>query len=77
MAIGSFKQAAAHNHVTTRAFENGYYESGLGLNNLLRFNYVNVAYMGIGAGVFYRYGPYRYNDIIDNFATRVTLSFSF
>lgn len=77
MAIGSFKQAAAHNHVTTHAFEKGYYESGLGLNNLLRFNYVNVAYMGIGAGVFYRYGPYRYNDIIDNFATRVTLSFSF
>jgi len=77
MAVGNFQQAAAHNFVTTQSFQEGYFESGLGLYNLLRFNYADVAYMGLGAGVFYRYGAYRHANAMDNLAVRFTLSFSF
>jgi len=77
MAVGNFQQAAAHNFVTTQSFQEGYFESGMGLYNLLRFNYADVAYMGLGAGVFYRYGAYSHANEIDNLAVRFTLSFSF
>ena len=44
-------------------YRNGYYESGIEINNLLR-----VGYISWGAGIYYRYGPYRLNAVHDNFA---------
>lgn len=59
-----------------RTMEKGYFETGFVLNNLVRFNLMNVAYFGIGAGAFYRYGPYAYDNQLSNFAFKAAFYFS-
>jgi hypothetical protein len=44
-------------------YRKGFFESGFEINNLLRMNYLSF-----GLGIYYRYGPYRLNQISDNFA---------
>jgi len=65
------------NGIVFQSFNKGYFESGVSLRNLVRFNYFNIAFIGFGAGVFYRYGTYQFQDTIDNFALKMDLSFSF
>jgi hypothetical protein len=50
----------------------GYYESGLLVNKL-----VNLRVYTIGIGAFYRWGPYSFNTVGDNFAYKVSLIFPF
>jgi hypothetical protein len=50
----------------------GYYESGLLINNI-----VNLRIYTIGAGVFYRWGPYGFDNVGDNFAYKISLIFPF
>jgi hypothetical protein len=52
-----------------------YLESGLIINNIIRFN-IRMFYLGFGMGAFYRYGSYRYDKISNNFALKLSLSFS-
>lgn len=56
-----------NNHYKTQFnfndYRDGFYESGLEINNLLRMNFLSW-----GAGVYYRYGPYRMSRARDNFA---------
>ena len=58
-------------------FRKGFYESGLGLNNLLRWKYANVAYYGLGGSLFYRYGPYQYDSTGKNLVFRLTFNIVF
>lgn len=44
-------------------YRKGFYESGFEINNLLRMNYLSW-----GIGIYYRYGPYQFSSIHDNFA---------
>ncbi len=57
--------------------DKGYYESGLALDNLIRINVLNLGYLGLGAGVFYRYGHYKKPKEIDNYAFKLRAGFSF
>jgi len=50
----------------------GYYETGLLVNNL-----VNLRLYTIGIGAFYRWGPYSFDKVGDNFAYKVSLIFPF
>ncbi|MBE0647587.1 MAG: carboxypeptidase-like regulatory domain-containing protein [Bacteroidales bacterium] len=50
----------------------GYYETGLLINNL-----VNLKIYTIGIGAFYRWGPYSFDDVGDNFAYKVSVIFPF
>ena len=50
----------------------GYYESGLLVNNL-----INLKLYNIGIGAFYRWGPYSFDKVGDNFAYKVSLMFPF
>lgn len=77
MGVGTLQNSAAHQNIFLQSMDKGYVESGLGLNNLLRIKYVNVAYLGVGASAFYRYGPYQLPNMADNFAYRFNVSFSF
>jgi subtilisin-like proprotein convertase family protein len=77
MGIGTLQNATAHQKIILQSMDKGYVESGLGLNNLLRIKYFNIAYLGVGASVFYRYGAYQLPNFSDNFAYRVNASFSF
>lgn len=65
-----------HEGVEFRTMGRGYFESGLVVKKMLRFNYFNALYLGIGAGVYYRYGPYALPDAADNLAFRLAVSFS-
>ena len=47
-----------------------YYESGVIVDNIL-----NIGIIKIGAGAFYRYGPYSYEKPIDNLVFKVCLYF--
>ena len=52
------------------SMKDGYFESGLILDNVLN---VNVSHIGLGA--FYRYGAYSFDKVIDNFAFKLKISF--
>jgi hypothetical protein len=77
MAVGRFQQRAAHEIGQARGFDEGYLESGIGVHNLLRMNYADVAYIGFGGGLFYRYGPYQFAKASNNLAAKLSLTFSF
>lgn len=51
-------------------------ETGLQLDNVLRMNYLNLGYLGIGAGVFYRYGYYALPNANNNWVFKASFSFS-
>jgi hypothetical protein len=53
-----------------------YLESGLIINNLVRFKLLNIYYIGFGAGTFYRYGYYTLDKTLDNFALKLSISIS-
>lgn len=77
MGIGSLAGTELHQGVDFKTLEKGFFESGLILTNLVRFNYLNVAYLGLGAGAFYRYGNYALPEASDNLVTKLMLTFSF
>jgi len=77
MGIGQLENQGAHTGVTLQDFSKGYIESGIGLNNILRARYVNIAYWGFGGAVFYRYGSYQFAQPSDNLFWRLTVQFGF
>lgn len=54
----------------------GFMESGLIIDNIFRINYVNIGYLGFGAGVFGRYGAYAYEDAEDNLVFKLSMIFT-
>jgi hypothetical protein len=66
-----------HQFITVQDFQRGYFESGLGANNLLRFNYADVAFLGLGGGIFYRWGDYALPRTRENVLFRLNMTFSF
>lgn len=73
---GALSNKNAHDLVNFKTKENGFYESGLQIDNILRMNYVNVAYLGFGVGIFYRYGPSAYSDPVKNTAIKMTMTYT-
>lgn len=68
-------------HVSTqlvfKPFDKGFVESGVGFNNLIRWKYASVAYLGLGGAVFYRYGDYQIPKTSDNLFYRITFNIGF
>ncbi|MFT6849988.1 MAG: hypothetical protein ACJATA_000794 [Sphingobacteriales bacterium] len=54
--------------------EKGFFESGIQFQNLIKFNYLNLAYLGLGTGIFYRWGPYSHENYQDNISVKVTFN---
>lgn len=77
MAYGGLKNISEHQNLVFNTLEKGYLESGLLLNNIFRFTYAKLFYLGIGGGAFYRYGAYTLPNTMDNFAFKFSLSLSF
>lgn len=59
-----------HKGVSMNTMDKGYYESGLLINNLLDLKMYNL-----GLGAFYRYGPYSFDETMDNFAFKISIVF--
>jgi len=71
---GKLSNQAKYDLIDFSTKEKGFFESGLQLNNLIRFNYFKIAYIGIGMGAFYRYGPYANNELKDNVSLNFNLT---
>jgi hypothetical protein len=65
-----------HKMLDFKTEENGLYESGLQIDNIIKLNYLNIAYLGLGAGIFYRYGPTTEIEWKDNLAIKFSMSFT-
>jgi hypothetical protein len=77
IGFGSLKNSQLHQGVEFKTMEKGFFESGLRVDNLLRFNYLNIMYVGIGGGIYYRLGAYAFPTLEENLAYRFRLKFSF
>jgi hypothetical protein len=70
--IGWLQEPERHAGLVIQDMSMGYYETGLVIQDLIKVNLV-----GIGGGVFYRYGPYAFSDQIDNLAFKLSLNIGF
>jgi len=76
MGVGYLTKVEPHQNIAIKTMEKGYLESGLVIDNLIRIPYINFAYIGLGAGIYYRYGAYAFSTLNENFAYRLTLDFT-
>lgn len=73
---GGLSHPEYHEGVTFKTREKGLFETGLQLDNLIKMNYLNVSYLGFGAGMFCRYGPYAKPAFGDNLAFTFSMTFT-
>jgi hypothetical protein len=76
MGWGDLSRPELHELGSINRMNRGYFESGLAIYSLLRFNYLNLGYIGLGIKALYRYGPYTLPNWEDNVAVRLTMKFS-
>lgn len=77
LGYGTLANADQHKNIELKTMEKGFYESGVLVNNLVKLNYYNIAYLGIGGGAFLRYGPYSTPYTEDNLTYKFSLTVSF
>lgn len=73
---GSLSHPEYHQDIEFQTREKGFFETGLQLDNLIRFKYLNVSYMGFGAGMFVRYGPYATGHFSEDVAFTFSVTFT-
>lgn len=66
VAVSDLEHPESHQGLAFRGMQHPYIESGLRIDGL---------FMGLGAGVFYRYGPNALPDQADNFVFKVSATF--
>ena len=77
ISYGTLRNAASHKLLVYKVPEKGLFESGLMIKNIYRRSLFSFAYIGIGGGVFYRYGFYALPKNADNWAFKWGFSISF
>ena len=77
LAFGSLRKPELHQGIDFKTLEKGFFEVGLVVNNILRFNYFNMSYIGLGVGAFYRYGPNALPTFNENKKIQATFTMSF
>ena len=75
--LGRLTNTHLHRDKRLQDMNKGYYESGLVLNDLVRFNLFNLFYFGVGAGAFYQYGHYASTHWQDNLKFKINGNISF
>lgn len=74
---GDLNNPELHKDFDFKTMEKGFFESGLRVDNLVRFNYFNFMYVGVGGGIYIRYGTYAFSTLEENLAYRIRLKFTF
>lgn len=77
IGYGSLDHAAFQKNLQLKVAEKGLFESGLLIKNIYRTSIMNLAYVGFGGGVFYRYGHYALSKAGDNWAFKWGFNISF
>jgi hypothetical protein len=70
MGFGTLEKPELHDAVRVGTLEKGYFESGVGLDNLIVLPVLRSIKLGIGVRAYYRYGSYQLDELKDNFAVR-------
>lgn len=70
--IGWLTQPERHTGLKIQDMSKGFFETGVVIEDLIK---VNI--LGIGGGVFYRYGSYAFSNQIDNLAFKLSLKIGF
>mgnify|MGYP001034948228 CR=1 FL=1 len=77
IGIGSLSNSSNHQFIDFTTKEELFLETGLELQNLLKIPWLDVGYLGLGTGAFYRYGYHNLTKSSDNFAFKFSMGFSF
>lgn len=75
LAFGSAYNRQRHINTNFKPFDKGLFESGIIVDNIVRFIYFKTLYWGIGLGYFYRYGPNSLPTFNDN--SNISIGFKF
>ena len=74
MGWGALSQKDWHSTISFNTKEKGFNESGIKLDNLFKLEYLDIAYIGLGVGIYYRY---RSNEeILNNSVLKLSLTYS-
>lgn len=76
MGIADLRAAEAATQSGYGVMNHLYVESGLMLNNIIKIKLVDLLYINVGAGGFYRYGYYAFGRAKDNLALKLGLNVS-
>ena len=60
-----------NNNYDIKDISKGYYESGLVVDSIIK-----TGISKIGLGIFYRYGPYSFDKVSDNFSFKLSIGFT-
>ena len=70
LAFGRLKNVGSQQGIDFKTMEKGYIESGILFNNLIK----SANIIGLGFGVYYRYGAYSFSNTWDNFAYKLSFT---
>ena len=73
---GDLSNKNAHNFTSFKTKKKIFMETGLQVDNIVKINYMNIGYLGVGAGMFYRYGEYALQETTENLAFKFTATFT-
>lgn len=76
LGCGTLTDQTFHKRIDFKTKDKIFVESGLQLDNLIKLNYYNLANIGFGTAIFYRYGYYGYESFHDNVSFKCTLRIS-
>jgi len=74
IGFGSLRSPQNHLGIIFNTMEQGFFESGLFINDILVFRNLGLK-SGFGAGFFYRYGPYSFTNPLENLVFKLALNF--
>ena len=77
VGYGSLQHKEQQSHLGFKTMEKGFFESGLLVNNLVKINYYNIVYLGLGGGGFVRYGAYANDKTYRNIVYKISLVLTF
>lgn len=73
---GDLAKPELHQGIGFQSIQKPFFESGVKVDNLLRFNYINLGWIGVGAAVYYRWGYLHDIREFRNFTPRLSLKFT-
>ena len=73
---GTLSHPENHQVIQFKTKERGLYESGFQIDKIIKIKYLNIVYLGFGAGVYYRYGSYSLKKTENNLAVKLSITFS-
>lgn len=73
---GNLSDKSVHQLIPFKTKDKIFTETGLQIDNILKVNYLNIANIGLGFGVYYRYGAYSNPEFNDNLVFKFSMAFS-